>query len=127
MRFWASLPLLAVAGSVSAQAPVVNVESAVFIERDETAGRLVEPAADFRKGERIVTVMRWDAPGGNYTVTSPIPRTLQFERASIDTVQVSTDGGRTWRTPEAVQPEAVTHLRWRARGAGRLSYSAIVR
>ncbi|MXO58698.1 hypothetical protein GRI89_03970 [Altererythrobacter salegens] len=104
------------------------MESAVFVERSDGAGRTVEASQRFSRGERVVTVLRWQAPRGSYTVTSAVPARLQFERASFDSLQVSTDGGRTWRNIADVQPEAVTHLRWRVgNGSGRMSYSAIVR
>ena len=128
MRFWPLFVLCVLAAPLHARSPGVAIESAVFIERKGSTDLTIEPAQDFRRGERVVTVMRWDAPAGNFTITSPGPRALQFERASADGVQVSTDGGRTWLSVRSAQPEAVTHLRWRvANGPGRLSYSAIVR
>ncbi|WP_305095870.1 hypothetical protein [Croceibacterium aestuarii] len=120
--------MLLAAAPLGAQTPPLALESAVFVERGIGAERTVEPSVRFTRGERVVTVMRWDAPRGNYTVTSAVPARLQFERASSDRLEVSIDGGRTWRGAAEVQPEAVTHLRWRiGAGSGRLSYSAIVR
>jgi hypothetical protein len=100
----------------------------VFVERSDRAARTIEEARSFRKGERVVTVLRWQAPRGNYTVTSAVPQRLQFETASAEDVEVSTDGGRNWRSLGVTRPETVTHLRWRVgNGPGRLTYSAIVR
>ena len=120
--------LLLIAAPLQAQTPHVAVESAVFVEHSDGPERTVEPTASFERGERVVTVLRWQAPSGSYTVTSAVPPRLQFERASFNTLEVSTDGGHTWRNLSEVQPEAVTHLRWRVgAGIGRLTYSAIVR
>ena len=120
--------LLFAAAPLQAQTAPVAIDSAVFVERSDGAARTVEEAQLFRKGERVVTVLRWQASGGRYTVTSPVPPRLQFEGASAEDVEVSTDGGRSWRSLALARPEAVTHLRWRVgKGAGRLTYSAIVR
>ena len=120
--------MLLVATQLQAQSAPVAIESAVFVERSDGASRVVEGTGQFRKGERVVTVLRWQAPRGSYTVTSPVPARLQFENSSAETIEVSTDGGRNWRAIGLAQPEAVTHLRWRVgNGAGRLTYSAIVR
>lgn len=128
MRKLAPVALLLFAAPLQAQTAPVAIESAVFVERSDGASRMVEAASSLRRGERVVTVLRWQAPRGRYTVTSPVPAPLQFESASADAMEVSTDGGRTWRSLGGAQPEAVTHLRWRVgSGAGRLTYSAIVR
>jgi hypothetical protein len=79
----------------------------------------------------VVTILRWDAPrGARYTAVSPVPAGLTIESASRTGLEVSTDGGRSWRPladPDAVPP-GTTHLRWRiAGGEGRLSYRAVVR
>lgn len=128
MRKLGPIALVLSAAPLQAQTPPVAIESAVFVERSDGASRKVEPAHGLRKGERVVTVLRWQAHRGNYTVTSAVPAPLQFEATSADRIEVSTDGGRSWRPVASVRPEAVTHLRWRAgNGAGRLTYSAIVR
>ena len=128
MRKTGPVALLLFAAPLQAQTVPVAVESAVYVERAEGGSRTVEQAQSFRKGERVVTVLRWHAPRGSYTVTSAVPAPLQFERASAEAIEVSTDGGRSWRAAGSSAPEAVTHLRWRVgRGSGRLTYSAIVR
>ena len=128
MRIWGPAALLLVAAPLQAQTSHVAIESAVFVEHDAGATRTVEPTASFARGERVVTILSWQAPQGSYTVTSAIPARLQFERASFESLEASTDGGRTWHDVSQVQPEAVTHLRWRVgNGSGRLTYSAIVR
>ena len=128
MRTLGSVALLLFAMPLQAQTTPPAIDSAVFVERNDGGARIVEETRSFRKGERVVTVLRWQAPRGSYTITSPIPRRLQFESASLEDLEVSTDGGRRWRMLALAQPEAVTHLRWRvASGAGRLTYSAIVR
>jgi len=83
------------------------------------------------RGDRVVTILRWNAPlGGRYTAVSQVPAGLAIESASRSGVEVSTDGGRSWRRlddPDAV-PRDTTHLRWRIGGGeGRLSYRAVVR
>lgn len=128
MRKLGPIALLFSAAPLQAQSVPVAIESAVFVERADGASRTVEPVQALRKGERVVTVLRWRAAQGGYTVTSAVPAPLQFEAASAERIEVSIDGGRTWRSTGAVRAEAVTHLRWRVgSGAGRLSYSAIVR
>ena len=128
MRALGPVVLLFLAAPLQAQTAPIALESAVFVERTEGAARTIEEAESFRKGERVVTVLRWQAPRGSYTVTSPVPPPLQFEGASAEDVEVSTDGGRSWRAMTFARPETVTHLRWRVgSGAGRLTYRAIVR
>jgi hypothetical protein len=128
MRTLGPVFLLFLAAPLQAQTAPVAIDSAVFVERSEGTVRTIEEVGSFRKGERVVTVLRWQAPRGSYTVTSPVPPRLQFEGASAEDVEVSTDGGRTWRRAALARPEMVTHLRWRVgSGPGRLTYSAIVR
>jgi hypothetical protein len=120
--------LLVLAAPLHAKPTPVAIDSAVFVERIDGASRTLEAASSLRKGERVVTVLRWQAAAGSYTVTSPVPPRLQFEDSSAQAIEVSTDGGRNWRALGGARPEAVTHLRWRiGSGAGRLTYSAIVR
>lgn len=128
MRTLGPVVLLFLAAPLQAQTTPVAIESAVFVERTEGAARTVRETDAFRRGERVVTVLHWQAPRGTYTVTSPVPPRLQFEDSSSDKVDVSVDGGRSYRALAQVRPEAVTHLRWRVgNGTGRLTYSAIVR
>jgi hypothetical protein len=110
----------------------VAIDSAVYLEHaGEHGGRQVEPATRLVPGDRVVTIMRWDAPRtGRYTVTSAVPAHLALESASRDGVEVSTDGGHSWRrlTDPAQVPVGTTHLRWPlGNGEGRLSYRAVVR
>ena len=93
--------------------------------------RRVAPARRLLRGDRVVTVLRWDAPrGASYTAVSPVPVGLAIESASREGVEVSTDGGRSWRRlddPNTV-PQGTTHIRWRIDGGeGRLSYRAVGR
>ena len=128
MRALGPVALLLIAAPLQAQSVPVDIDSAVFVERSDGGAHMVEGARSFRKGERVVTVLRWEAPRGSYTVTSPVPERLQFEGASAEDVEVSADGGRSWRTLAGTPPQTVTHLRWRVgNGPGRLTYSAIVR
>ena len=110
----------------------VAIDSAVYRETAGADGlREIGPAGRLLRGDRVVTILRWDAPrGASYTAVSPVPAGLTIESASRSGLEVSTDGGRSWRAlanPEEV-PEGITHLRWQIGGGeGRLSYRAVVR
>ena len=124
------------AAALLAPAPLaaqdVAIDSAVYRETSAVDGaRRIVPADRLLRGDRVVTILSWDAPrGASYTAVSPVPAGLTVESASRAGLEVSTDGGRSWRRlddPDAV-PQGTTHLRWRiAGGEGRLSYRAVVR
>ena len=120
----------ALLSALPAAAQDVAIDSAVYRERADSTGRHVEPATRLVRGDRVVAILSWDAPrGGSYTVTSPVPARLALQSASHAGLEVSTDGGRTWRRlsdPDNIPP-ATTHLRWQVGGDGRLSYRAVVR
>jgi hypothetical protein len=99
-----------------------------------------------KRGDRLVYVVSWQrlggtsSLGGGFTVTNPLPRTVYYQRSAAGDEQVSVDGGKRWGKLESLRigariatPEDVTHLRWRvapgeaSKGAGRITYSAIVR
>lgn len=123
--------------------PNVALDSAVFIERTTAArGRVLEPARQFSRGDRVVYVLSWTKLGGEggFVVTNPLPRAVAYQGSAFDEEDVSIDGGRTWGKLAALRvgtriatPEDVTHVRWRvapalaARGSGQIAYSAIVR
>lgn len=136
--------LILAAGTSAAQAsPAVALDSAVFVERiTPDSGRMLEPASELSRGDRVIYVLRWYRMGGDggFTVTNPLPRSVQFQGSANGDEEVSIDGGRTWGKLAALRvgnriatPEDVTHVRWRvdprtaARGQGRIAYSAIVR
>lgn len=147
---WAALAVVAISGAANAQKPV-SLDSAVFVERlghthDGRVERRIEPASQLRRGDRLVLVVEWQSPAEakGFAVTSAVPRSIAFQETSTDAMQVSVDGGKSWgrlgalRTndrygPRLASPEDVTHLRWMVspadarRGAGRVTYSAIVR
>ncbi len=124
-------------------APLVAIDSAVFVERLRPgAVRLLEPARQLKRGDRLVYVVSWQRLGGDggFTVTNPLPRAVYFQRSAAGDEDVSIDGGKRWGKLEGLRigariatPEDVTHLRWRvapeqaAKGTGRITYSAIVR
>jgi hypothetical protein len=120
----------ALCAPVPASAQQFAIDSAVYLERGGGGASTVEPSTRFVRGDRVVTIMRWDAPrSGSYTITSPIPAGLALQSASHPGLEVSTDGGRSWRRladPDSV-PHGTTHLRWRVGSEGRLSYRAVVR
>lgn len=123
--------------------PLVALDSAVFIERGmPQSGRLLEPAAQLSRGDRVVYVVNWTRMGGQggFTVTNPLPRAVAFQGSANGDEEVSIDGGRLWGKLGALRvgqrlatAEDVTHVRWRvapalaARGAGSITYSGIVR
>jgi len=99
----------------------VAIDSSVYHETaGRDGGRHVAPAGRLLRGDRVVTVLRWDAPrAGSYTAVTPVPAGLAIESASSPDVEVSTDGGHSWRrldNPDTM-PRGTTHLRWRI-GAG---------
>ncbi len=124
-------------------APAVVTDSSVYVERrDESATRRLEMADSFGKGDRVVTVLRWQTAkrASSFTITNPLPRAISYQASSHADEMVSVDGGRTWgRLGELrigdrlASPEDVTHVRWRipqriaARGRGQIAYSGIVR
>ena len=120
----------ALLAAIPASAQQVAVDSAVYRERVDNGERRIEPVTRLIRGDRVVTILSWDAPrGGSYTVVSPVPAGLILQSASTSGFEVSTDGGRTWRRladPSSI-PRGTTHLRWRVGGNGRLSYRAVVR
>jgi len=122
--------MAALLAAIPANAQDVAVDSAVYVERVNQGRTQIEPATRLSSGDRIVTIVRWDAPrSGSYTVTSPVPAGLALLSASQPGLEVSTDGGRSWRRlgdPDRI-PRGITHLRWQVGGDGRLSYRAVVR
>jgi hypothetical protein len=124
-------------------APLVSLDSAVFVERIKPGkGRLLQPAATFKRGDRVVYVVSWVRKSGSgaFTVTNPVPRSVYYQGSADGSEEVSIDGGKRWGKLEQIRigtriatPEDVTHLRWHisadhaARGSGEITYSAIVR
>ena len=125
-----TIALAALTAAIPANAQDVAIDSSVYLERESGGETRIIPATRLSRGDRVVTILTWDAPrGGTYTVVSPVPAGLALESASQPGLEVSTDGGRSWRRlsdPDAV-PRGTTHLRWRVGGDGRLSYRAVVR
>jgi len=130
MRWTIAATMLLAAAPLAAKD--VAIDSAVYRETAGADGALrIAPAGRLLRGDRVVTVLRWNAPrGASYTAVSPVPAGLAVESASHAGLEISTDGGRSWRRladPDAV-PLGTTHLRWRIGGGeGRLSYRAVVR
>lgn len=117
----------------------VTLGSAVFVERTAESARVLEPASRLSRGDRVVTVLSWQrsGPGGQFTLTNPLPRSVYYQGSANDDEEVSVDGGRSWGKLGVLKtdgrmatPEDVTHLRWRIispSNAGRIAYSAVVR
>lgn len=111
------------------------VASSLFIERPAgSGGSLLDrlaPTARLQRGDRVVTVLRWDRAGRpGLKLTSAVPGGLQVQSASREGLEISSDGGGSWQVlPDGTTiPPGVTHLRWPlGRMPGTLSYRAIVR
>ncbi len=143
----AALPLLAGAGQ--AQKPfdgAPQLASEIYVERISAGGatRELVPAAALSRGDRVVTLLRWQAPPSlratGFTLTNALPAHLAWQDSANRDVEVSVDGGRTWGHLGALGiegrlavPEDVTHVRWHVspqaakQGAGRIAYSGLVR
>ena len=124
-------------------APLIALDSAVYVEKVAPGkGRMLQPAAQLNRGDRLVYVVSWYRMGGTgaFTVTNPLPRSVYYQGSADGSEEVSLDGGRTWGKLDQMRvggrmatPEDVTHIRWHvaaseaARGEGEITYSAIVR
>lgn len=129
MRWIIAVAALAL-GTPLAADPGLKIASGVFRETVNDKGIRVEPAATFARGDTVVTVMSWQASGhGARTIVSAVPAGLALESVSRDGLEISVDGGRSWRALRdgRLLPPSVTHLRWQAAGEGQLSYRALVR
>ena len=132
-----AVPVIAIA------APLIALDSAVYVEKlSPDKGRTLQPAARLNHGDRVVYVVSWYRMGGTgaFTVTNPLPRSVYYQGSADGSEEVSLDGGKSWGKLERLRigyrfatPEDVTHVRWHvaateaARGAGEITYSAIVR
>ncbi len=136
--------VLALAVPVMALAtPLIALDSAVYVEKvSPDKSRTLQPAARLNHGDRVVFVVSWYRMGGTgaFTVTNPLPRSVYFQGSADGSEEVSLDGGKSWGKLEHLRigdrhatPEDVTQVRWHvpateaARGAGEITYSAIVR
>ena len=90
----------------------------------------------------MVYVVSWYRMGGTgaFTVSNPLPRSVYYQGSADGSEEVSLDGGKSWGKLDQMRtsgrlatPEDVTNVRWHvaaseaARGAGEITYSAIVR
>ena len=123
--------------------PAVTLDSAVYVERAQPGDvRVLEPASQLARGDRIVTIVTWYLKSGNggFSVTNPLPRGIYYQGSAREDEEVSADGGRTWGHLGQLRlgnrmatPEDVTHLRWHVpatqavAGKGNIAYSGIVR
>ncbi len=84
---------------IASAAPLVALDSDVFIERFvPNKGRLLQPASALKRGDRVVYIVSWTRMGGagGFTVTNPLPRQVYFQGSADGREEVSIDGGRTW-------------------------------
>ena len=136
--------MLALAVPVMAIAtPLIALDSAVYVEKlSPSQGRTLQPAAQLNHGDRVVYIVSWIRMGGTgaFVVTNPLPRSVYYQGSADGSEEVSLDGGKSWGKLERLRigdrlatPEDVTQVRWHvaaseaARGAGEITYSAIVR
>ena len=88
MRWTILLAVLLAA--LPANAQDVAIDSAVYREQAGNGAMRIEPATRLVSGDRVVTILSWDAPrGGSYTVTSPVPAGLVLQSASQPGLEVS--------------------------------------
>lgn len=138
MRRILALMMILTAMGETALAQDIALDSEVFVERVEPVARggarRVEQSQTVRSGDRVVTILRWNATSADrdgFWVVSPIPPPLRFQQGTGSPL-MSTDGGRSF-SRERRPGSRVTHLRWRVgasdaqRGSGQLSYVAIAR
>ncbi|WBY15588.1 hypothetical protein PF049_08175 [Erythrobacteraceae bacterium WH01K] len=145
-RFYVAGSLALLAASTVAAQGTVAIERSVFVEQAEMRGgqavRELQPATTLRKGDRVVLMLHWKAPGRDrdFVVSSKLPRDLAFRRSGGRDARVSIDGGKSWGRLEELRAgnrratrEDVTHLRWyvsdaeAALGSGTVSFAAVVR
>jgi hypothetical protein len=139
---WTALGL-ALSASPALANPAVTLNSAVYVERAQSGDvRVLEPASQLSRGDRIVTVVTWQLRSGNggFSVTNPLPRGIYYQGSASGDEEVSVDGGRSWGKLGQLRlgnrmatPEDVTHVRWHVpatqavAGRGNIAYSGIVR
>ena len=142
-RSFVSLAVCLCLAAPAIAAPLVAIDSAVYVERALPGkGRMLQPASQLRHGDRVIYVVSWTRMGGagSFTVSNPLPRSVYYQGSADGGEEVSLDGGRTWGKLDQMRlggrmatPEDVTNVRWHipaneaARGAGEITYSAIVR
>ena len=123
--------------------PAVSLDSAVYVERAQPGDvRVLEPASQLARGDRIVTVVTWHLKSGDggFSVTNPLPRGIYYQGSASGDEEVSVDGGRSWGRlgflrlgNRLATPEDVSHVRWHVAatqavaGRGNIAYSGIVR
>jgi hypothetical protein len=124
-------------------APLISIDSAVYVEKALPGkGRMLQPANQLHRGDRVIYVVSWTRMGGSgsFIVSNPLPRSVYYQGSADGSEEVSLDGGRSWGKLDQMRvggrmatPEDVTNVRWHvaaneaARGAGEITYSAIVR
>ena len=139
---------IALAGCLCFAAPalaasLIALDSAVYVEKVAPGkGRMLQPASQLQHGDRVIYVVSWTRMSGTgaFTVTNPLPRSVYYQGSADGSEEVSLDGGRSWGKLDHMHvgsrmatPEDVTNVRWHvaaseaARGAGEITYSAIVR
>ena len=145
-RFLLATTLAAITATAVAAQGNIDIERSVYVEQSEMQGgrsvRALQPATTLQKGDRVVLMLHWRAPGrgDDFVVSSRVPRDLAFRRSGGRGAAVSIDGGKTWGAlvdmrvgSRRATAEDVTHLRWHvsdaeaALGSGTVSFAAVVR
>jgi len=151
----ASAALTLLAGTLSAapglaqpgpMAPQVALDSALFVEHTDFAhgarARILAPATQLARGDRVVTLLTWYRLGGRggFTVTDPLPAHLVWQGSADSQEEVSADGGRSWGHLGTLRIGArlataadVTHVRWHVSpdaaetGSGTITFAGVVK
>lgn len=132
MKIWLAL-LALLAPAAAAAADDVSLTSKVLVERTRPGadGKPVvvrEEPGVVTPGDRLVFVLgyrnRGSEPATGFTLTNPIPPSVEFTGSDDGSALVSVDGGRSWgplASLKVVQadgssrpavPADVTHIRW---------------
>jgi len=152
MKIWLVLLALVVPAATAAAEPV-SLTSKVFVER-------VKPGADGKPvtvredpgvvtpGDKLAFVLRYRnsgaQPATGFTLTNPIPPSVDFVGTDDASASVSVDGGKSWGALASLKVVAadgtgrpavaadVTHIRWSfgrpiaAGSGGELSFRGVV-
>lgn len=96
-----------------------------FVDVDGVRKMRREPATRLSAGSEVIYEVGYSNTGPRpqrVVITNPLPADLLYlsyaARVHDADLEVSTDGGRRFGTPEAMgvtRPESITHVRWRLR------------
>lgn len=152
MKIWIALAALAAPAAAAAADPV-SLTSKVFVERvrpgpDGKPVTVREEPGVVTPGDRLAFVLSYRnsgaQPATGFTLTNPIPPSVDFVGTDDRDASVSVDGGKSWGaltslkvvgpdgTSRPAVPADVTHIRWSlgqpiaAGSGGELSFRGVV-